>query len=125
MYFLDGKTVRDENGLVVAEDAREVVAALNLVGRALEQFPGLGDGTAPVRGAGLAALFGECLAFDAGGRYREKARAYRCRACGRAWDAGELARDPHVLGPLCPDAACGSGDLVPCEDDGGARTRRP
>ena len=130
MYFLDGNRVRDENGLVVAEarvpeDAREVVAALNLVERAVEQFPGLRDGTMPVPGADLAALFGQCLAFDAEGRYRERPRAYRCRACGQTWDAQELDHDPHVLGPLCPDGTCGSGDLVPCGDDAGAETDRP
>jgi hypothetical protein len=46
MCFTDGKLVRDETGLVAAEarvpkDAREIVAAWNLVERALERCPGL------------------------------------------------------------------------------------
>jgi hypothetical protein len=77
MYFVEGRNVCDENGLVVAEaslpeDAFEIVAALNLVERAVDRFPGLRDGSTPVGGADLVELFGNCLAFDAEGRYRQR-----------------------------------------------------
>ena len=77
MSFTDGKHVRDENGLVVAEtgvpqDAHEIVAALSLVERAVERLPGLRDGATPVHGAKLVALFSDCLTFDEEGRYRER-----------------------------------------------------
>jgi hypothetical protein len=68
--------VLDENGLVVARvraetDAREVVAALNLLERATEMFPGLADGRTPVHGADLVVLFAEVLEF-CDGRYRQR-----------------------------------------------------
>jgi hypothetical protein len=118
----DGFLILDENGSVVATatveaDAREVVAALNLVSRAAEEFPGLVSGEEEVNGGDLVDLFGDCLAFDAEGRYRERGQAYRCRACGNTWDAAELDRDPDVVGPLCPDGGCGSGDLAPYEGE--------
>jgi hypothetical protein len=77
MYFIEGREIRDENGLIVAEarlpeDACEIVAALNLVERAVEMFPGLRDGSTPVSGADLVDLVGDCLVFDAEGRYRER-----------------------------------------------------
>jgi hypothetical protein len=64
----------DENGLVVGRlrvepDAREVVAALNLLEQAVERFPGLANGETPVRGPDLVDLFNECLQFH-DGRYR-------------------------------------------------------
>ena len=83
MYELDRQddqefphTVLDKNGLVVARvraeaDALELVAALNLVERAVAQFPGLADGETPVSGADLVDLFGELLQFR-DGRYRQR-----------------------------------------------------
>jgi hypothetical protein len=64
----------DENGLVVgrlrvAPDALEVVAALNLLERAVERFPGLVDGETPVSGTDFIDLFSEYLQFH-DGRYR-------------------------------------------------------
>ncbi len=66
-----------EGGIVFARvateaDARQVVAALNLVEAAATRFPGLIDGEQPVSGADLVDLFGERLAFGDDGRsYRE------------------------------------------------------
>ena len=74
MYYLEDRTIRDENGLVVAEvraieHAHEIVAALNVVERAHEVFPGLVDGCTPVNGADLVELFSNCLTFDPAGRF--------------------------------------------------------
>jgi hypothetical protein len=61
----EGFEIIDENGSVVATakveaDAREIVAALNLVGEAVRRFPGLGPPTL-------------CL-------------TYRCPRCGGEWE---------------------------------------
>ena len=118
----DGFLILDENGSVVATatveaDALEIVAALKFVNRAAEELPGLVNGEEDVNGGDLVDLFGDCLDFDAEGRYREKVQAYRCRACGKVWDAAELEHDPDVIGPFCPEGECGSGDLVPYEEE--------
>ena len=120
----DGSLILDENGSVVATvtveaDAREIVAALNLVNRAVEEFPGLVNGEEGVNGGDLVDLFGDCLEFDAEGRYREKVQAFRCRAGGKVWGAAELDHAPDVIGPFCPNGECGSGDLVPYEEEPG------
>jgi hypothetical protein len=82
----DGFVIIDENGHTVAvarveADAKEIVAALNLVEVALECFPGLradevdGDGylvERPVNGADLVDLFVERIVVDGEGRFSER-----------------------------------------------------
>jgi hypothetical protein len=83
MYVLDHDPTQkfpyalvDEGGRVVGRlrterDAREVIAALDLLRQALDCFPGLADGETPVSGPDLIDLFSEMLQRP-GGRSREQ-----------------------------------------------------
>jgi hypothetical protein len=75
LYTQEGESfpyaVLDENGMVVARacveaDGFEIVAALNLVEKAVEQFPGLVDGETSVSGSDLVELFNDTLEFSDG-----------------------------------------------------------
>jgi ribosomal protein S27AE len=100
----DGFRVLDENRNAVATarveaDAREIVAALNLVGGLLERFPGLA-GDREVDGADLVGFLNGQLAVDEEGRFHEP---------DDSPDAVVTAAPPDKL--VCPKCGNdGSGD---------------
>jgi len=97
-----GFDVRDEGRALVCTapaeaDAREIVAALNLVGSVAGRFPGTVDGQSEVNGGDLVETFGLCVRWGQDGRFSEPGGRRPEGGVGRDGRSGpgQPRRRPH------------------------------